>query len=91
MPAGKRIIAKFIPEAWVNDWAVRVDPRGPDTFDVTDQIIAMGKEKALALRDDQYETDDLCYVPGAPQWIKDWEGPFYVAVAEAIAEYFEEE
>ncbi len=89
----KRIIAEFVPQAWIRDFdfCMRVEPLGPTAFDVTETILAMGRKKALSLRDDQYETDALRHVAGAPQWIKDWEGPFYVAVESAIADFFEEE
>lgn len=70
-----RIVARFVPQAWVRDYAVEVDPYGPTTWDVTDQIVAMGEYAALALVDDQYATDDLRNHPNAPQWVKDWTGP----------------
>jgi hypothetical protein len=75
----RRILATFHPQAWQND------------YDVTDEILAMGKEKAVALKDDQYETDALRYAKAAPKWVQDWNGPFYVEVAEAVEEYFAEE
>lgn len=87
----KRIIARFHPQAWVNDYAVPVDPEGEVEFDVTDAILAMNRDKALALEDDTYDTDDLQYSAHAPEWIKEWSGPFYVEVAGAIESYFEEE
>ena len=86
----KRVIAVFVPQQWVNDLAIRVDPKGEDSWDVTEIIEAMGAE-ALLLEDDQYETDDLRDAPNAPQWVKDWEGPFYVQVRDSILDYFEEQ
>jgi hypothetical protein len=87
----RRILATFHPQAWQNDYAIDVDPEGETDFDVTDEILAMGKEKAVALKDDQYETDALRYAKAAPKWVQDWNGPFYVEVAEAVEEYFAEE
>lgn len=87
----KRIIARFHPQAWVNDYAVAVDPEGPVEFDVTDAIRRRGKEEALAIRDDDYESDSLRYVKTAPQWIQEWSGPFYVEVAQQIADFYEED
>ncbi len=78
------IIATFHPQAWVNDNAISVDPEGPTEWDVTDIVMAMGREKALAMKDDDYNTDDLRTAENTPQWIKDWSGPFYIKVEESI-------
>ena len=86
-----RIIAKFHPQAWVNDNAIEVDPEGPTEWDVTDRIVAMSREKAIALEDDQNDTDYLAWDDNAPKWIQDWQGPFYVEVAEQIRKYFQAE
>lgn len=84
-----RIIATFVPQAWINDYAVDVDPEGPTKWDITDHILAMGKDAALALKDNDYPTDDLRYTDNAPTWIKEWRGPFYVRVKDAIRDYFD--
>ena len=81
----RRIMAKFVPQAWINDYAVDVDD-GAVEFDCTDQIVQMGKEAALQIRDDQYESDDLI-----PSEILDrHSGPFRVDVQAAIQAYFAE-
>jgi hypothetical protein len=82
-----RIIATFTPQAWVNDYAMSVDPNGPTTADLTDHIAAMGEAAMRELRDDDYDTDDLRHAPGAPAWWAEWSGPFYIAVADSIADY----
>jgi hypothetical protein len=87
----KRIIATFHPQAWIRDYAVFVDPEGETDFDVTDVILAMPREKALALEDDQYDSDRLREAPNAPAWIKNWSGPFYIEVEQSIADYFASE
>lgn len=84
------ITAKFHPQAWVHDYALDVDAEGPTEWDVTEAVLAMGREKALALADDDYDTDYLRFVPNAPKWIREWNGPFYVEVADSIHEYFKE-
>jgi len=82
----KRIVAKFVPQAWINDYAVDVDD-GAVEFDCTEQILRMGREAAMQIRDDQYESDDL-----VPAEILDrHSGPFRVEVESAIREYFAEE
>lgn len=83
-----RIIATFVPQAWVNDYAVPAEPEGETTFDVTREILKLGREKALQLRDDQKETDQLRHARLAPLWIKHWRGPFYVNVEQQIADYY---
>lgn len=75
--------ATFYPQAWVNDYAVPVDPHGTTSWDVTDLLLSMlpdQREKAMVA--DQYESDDLRYADNAPAWVKDWSGPFYVVVEE---------
>ena len=80
----KRILAKFVPQAWINDYAVDTDDAVE--FDCTEHIIRMGKEAAMQIRDDQYESDDL-----VPSEILDrHSGPFRVEVQAAIQAYFAE-
>lgn len=86
-----RVIARFHPQAWVNKYAVEVDPEGEVEFDVTAEILAMGQEKACSLKDDDYDSDHLRFAASAPQWMKDWAGPFYVSVEFAISNYFHKE
>ena len=84
----KRIMATFHPQAWQNDYAIAVDPEGEVEFDVTPEVVAMGKEEARKVKDDQYESDDLRTADAAPDWIKNWNGPFYVEVEQSIEDYF---
>jgi hypothetical protein len=88
-PAGSlRIIAEFLPQVWVRDFAMTVDPLGPTTFDVTEAVLAMGELRARALRDDQHETDHLRDLPTAPAWVTEWPGPFSIHVEASIDAYF---
>lgn len=82
------IIAKFIAEAWIGDYAVETGLEVE--FDVTEQVLEMGREKALALRDDQYETDDLWWANPISD-SHPWSGPFRVEVRDAIHDYYEQE
>jgi len=84
----KRITARFHPQAWVNDWAMAVDPQGETEWDVTHEVVAMGREAATAMRDDDYATDYLRESANAPAWVRDWSGPFYVEVSESIKQFF---
>ena len=83
----KRVIARFQPQAWINDYATDID--GAYRFDVTDMIVAMGKEEALKLEDNRDASDNLWH-----KWVvdhpdQDHDGPFYVEVHEAIRAFFE--
>jgi hypothetical protein len=41
----KRVMATFIPEAWINDYAAEIDCKRQ--FDVTEQIVVIGRERPL--------------------------------------------
>ena len=85
---GRRIKAVFVPQAWVDDYAIEVDAEGETVFDVTYLVLAMGKEKALGIEDGRDSSDALIYAETAPQWIREWGGPFRVEVASDIKDYF---
>ena len=79
---GKRIMARFVPEAWVNDIAKEID--GTLEFDVTDRILAMSEAERATLRDDSLASDNL--VPDSI--LSNHNGPFRVELEEAIENYF---
>ena len=87
----KKIIAIFHPQAWVNDYAIAVDPEGEREWDVTEEILKMRRKVAMAIRDDEYSSDCLRESESAPKWARDWSGPFWIEVEQAIADYFEAE
>lgn len=64
--------AIFHPQAWINDYAVEVDAEGETEWECGDVPADM--------RDDDYDSDDLRFHENAPQWVKDWSGPFYVEI-----------
>jgi hypothetical protein len=81
----RRVIARFQPQEWEDDYAVDID--GAYDFDVTDQIVAMGKRRALKIKDARREADDLWY-----EWVKDHptgehDGPFLVTVEDSIRKF----
>ena len=80
---GPRVIARFIPQAWINDWAMDLD-EGRVEFDCTEDILNMGRDQALAIQDDQLCSDSL-----VPSEILDrHDGPFRVEVEDAIRVFF---
>jgi diadenosine tetraphosphate (Ap4A) HIT family hydrolase len=83
-------VARIVPQAWVNDYAVIVDDEGPSQWNVTPMYlkklveyavknythtIESAIEEATQLSTDL--SDELRYDPGAPSWVQDWDGPFY--------------
>jgi hypothetical protein len=84
-----RIIATFHPQAWVNKHAVDVDPQGECSFDVTDVVVALSESVAPPIRDYNDSSDDLASLPSAPEWVRNWPGPFYVTVEQSIQTYFD--
>jgi hypothetical protein len=55
-------------------------PMGEDTFDVTEELIAMGREAATALASDTEESDVLKDAATAPEWVRNWPGPYKIEV-----------
>lgn len=80
-PEGPRVLATFRPQ----DENCHFIPGAERTFDVTEQIEAMGKEAALAIQDHDYSSDDLYH--GQDEF--KWNNPFEVEVEDAIRAYFE--
>ena len=59
----------FRPQAWVNNYAIGVDPEGPTTWDMDVQTLP---------KPNSYESDQLRSDSSAPAWVRDWHGPFEV-------------
>jgi hypothetical protein len=84
-----RVVALFKPQADFNGYCIDID--GAYTFDVTDQIKAMGRKSALEIKDDEYSSDELWHTFVKRNPDKDHNGPFRVIVEEAIENYFKEQ
>jgi hypothetical protein len=81
----KRCLVSVQPQQWIFDQAT--DSDHPFEVDVTAEVLAMGREEALKIKDSTDESDTL--VEGL---FKDrHNGPYYVTCEEAIAEFFGEE
>ncbi len=61
----------FVPQAWVNDYAVEVDAQGPLTWQVPFTDLK-------GIKPDSNPSDELHRDKAAPKWVRDWSGPFYV-------------
>lgn len=88
-PGGPRILARFVPQAWQNDYAVEVDPEGETTWDVTHQILCLSKDQAVRIEDADDSSDDYRLSTAAPKWVREWAGPFRVEIEQSIQEYFD--
>lgn len=82
--------ATFTPEAWINDYAVPVDPEGPTEWDCSafvDADTLAYLEQCAQRRGDDWQLDDVLDLddvfkddPAAPQWVREWRGPFTIRV-----------
>jgi hypothetical protein len=52
-------------------------------------FVGLGEEQARAVRDYDDLSDGPAALPQAPDWIKNWPGPFYVTVEQPSRDYFE--
>ena len=66
--------ARFIPQMWVNDYAVDVDPLSETNWEITEQSAAEALDRERRGVDWDYLRDD----PAAPEWVREWPGPFVV-------------
>lgn len=86
-PVGPRIIAKFRPQEWHNDYAVDVED-GAYEFDVTDALANMSTEELLTIEDHSYEADAL-WQDHAVSSEYPHDGPFEVEVEGSIRSFIE--
>ena len=77
-----RYTAHFTPQAWIRDYAIDVDPEGPQTWDCTAEIATMPARYAQQVIQDGHDPDDwLKGDPNAPEWVREWSGPFEIHVS----------
>lgn len=90
-----RYTARFTPEAWVNDQAVEVDPKGPQEWDCTayarlnrDYLARLeARGEPLDQPEGAVDNDDVFKGdPAAPQWVRNWQGPFVIRITRQLAE-----
>jgi len=65
----------FIPQAWVPDDAIDVDPQGDTSFYVDNEHLKRFDPDRL-----KYELEPYQDLPNVPAWIKEWRGPFWFHV-----------
>jgi len=84
------VTARFGPQTWVKDDALDTDPEGETDIDVTVEVLLMGSKAARAVEDYRDSSDEFQMAVLAPDWIRNWKGPFYVEVADGIADYLDD-
>ena len=84
--AVRGVWARFQPQAWINDAAVDTD--GARNFDVTMAIESLGRERALALKDNSQEADELWHSYAKHRDHLQHDGPFRIEVADAIRKFY---
>lgn len=76
------IILTFIPQVWMNNYAITVDPQGETQWQPSPEWTARMFEMHgdAALESMTYESDEWRQDEAAPEWVRDWSGPFEVHV-----------
>ena len=78
-----RYVVEFLPQRWVGDMAMEVEPEGPAEWCITRREVVelTGFEPSVLLdRDVAHATDrdNLRESRNAPRWVREWSGPFEV-------------
>lgn len=77
------ITLTFHPQAWVNDYAMDVDPQGETSWNPSPvHVEKMRRLGPAAFEASTYESDEWRHDEAAPEWVRDWTGPFWVDVVE---------
>lgn len=86
----QRYIASFNPQAWVNDYAIDVDPEGETRWDCTEAFGSLPESyrtRLISEMEEEWEALDgndlLQSDPQAPRWVQEWRGPFSIFVHQA--------
>jgi hypothetical protein len=80
MTAGWRV--RFWPQAWQNDYAIDVDPEGEVRFGIGDEEAADARKEIDRRGGFGVDLDHFINHPNAPEWIRNWHGPFYFDLVE---------
>lgn len=82
-----KTIARFVPQAWIRNYAVEIDPRGNAEWDCPvafDSLAPDYRAALIAEMDEEREAldvnDALRDDPDAPEWVRAHNGPFSIWV-----------
>ena len=87
----RKLICQFIPQVWQgkrDDYALCVDPLGPDEWemDMAEVEHLTGVTDLDRLDDDPFARDELRFSKTAPDWVKNWTGPFEINLLDSYEE-----
>lgn len=78
----RHVTLRFVPQAWVSDYAIEVDPEGPREWTVSRELMLATFASASDWQSNHQARDDMRFEGAAPIWIRDWSGPFEVELAD---------
>lgn len=76
--------AKFIPQAWINGYAVEVDALAENTWEIT----SAAANEAIGMARNSLDWDYLREDDRAPEWVREYPGPFEVELITPAGEAF---
>lgn len=76
----RSVTLTFWPQAWWNGHAIEVDPFGPTDWTIPLSLLLQRFPTEVDWHAKAEDRDDLRYEGDAPQWIRDWPGPFEVSL-----------
>jgi hypothetical protein len=72
------VTVRFLPRAWIENHAVEADPEGSTTFAVPATDAKDAEDNWLPNHD--AASDGLRQHDNAPEWIRNWNGPFDIEI-----------
>ena len=78
----KIVTLTFVPEAWVNDYAVVVDPEGRCEWPVLRKLFLEKFSTENEWNERHQDRDDMRFEGAAPAWVRSWAGPFEVELVD---------
>lgn len=74
----RRVTLRFVPQAWVSDYAIVVDPEGAREWTVSRELMLATFASGPEWQGNHQAREDMRFEGTAPIWIRDWSGPFEV-------------
>ncbi|PJG47228.1 hypothetical protein CAF53_02460 [Sphingobium sp. LB126] len=78
----RTVTLEFLPQSWVNDYAVALDIDHPNRWTIPLSLLLERFPTEQDWRDHDEDRDQMRYEGASPTWIRDWSGPFEIDVAD---------